>query len=194
MDEDLNSLRGKHVIVAATGCIGAMFLPNWVSWLRATLPETRLEVVVTRSALKFVTRDSIRPFLGKDVLVDSWYEESHPHPHIDFTHGIDAYLVHPASMNFVSRLSSGACDTPLMLGLQGTRKPVVIGASAPPEFVKGHMWPEYVSRLAARPNVRLLSPVEGTSAIRDDAAGSPPPLFVDTVSVLASACEELADE
>ena len=185
MLDALSTLNNRNILVVATGCIGAMFLPTWVSWMQTVVPQVNIRVLLTHSARRFVTDDAISPFLKSEILSDTWNDPSHPHIHIDLLDWPDGYLVHPASIHFLSRISLGLCDSPLMLTLQGTQKPIVVGVSAPPGFVNGPMWQRYLDLLAERNNISVLSPMVGSSALLENTPGSPPVLFSDSLASLA---------
>lgn len=178
-------LHSRRVLLYTTGCIGAMFLPQWVNWCHETIPELELKVVVSRSARRFIAKDTLRVFAG-DVLIDQWGPDNPLDMHIQLSEWPEAYLVHPASMSFISRLSLGLCDTPLMLAMQGSTRPIVVAASTPPNFVEGHVWEEHQQRLADRANITLIPPLAGHSAMRPGRSGSPATLFTEALSQLAT--------
>lgn len=185
VSNDLVPLNGRRVLLVATGCVGALMLPNWISWWKASLPETQLKVVLTRSALNFTTTTAVSSFLHDDVLIDEWDYSNRTDLHIHLSEWPDAVLVHPASMNFVSRLAIGLCDTPLMLALQGSTCPVVVAASAPPNFTQGAMWGRYQALLSERENISLLPPTTGISALRPNETGAPAVILPEAAQVLA---------
>lgn len=186
-------LCGKRILLVATGCIGTTMLPSWISWVKTALPDAELKVVVTRSALHFTTKTAISAFLHEDAIIDEWDHDSDPSRHLDLAEWPEAVLVHPASMSFVSRLSAGLCDSPLLLALQGTTlTPIVVAASAPPRFVQGKVWATYQKQLEDRLNITLLQPASGISALKPELTGSPAVLFTEALETLAQAVESTA--
>lgn len=173
----LSGLSGRRIAVVATGALGAMYLPAWLHWLRAAAPTVHTRTIVTKSALGFVGLDALTAFSNVPPEIDDWGRSPRSPKHLDIDDDVHAYVVHPATMSFVSRMSAGLCDSPTMLAIQGTKSPVVVAASAPPGFTDGPVWRRYESELNARPNIHLLAPEDGVSAKDQMRTGSPPRPF-----------------
>ncbi|MCK0517520.1 flavoprotein [Williamsia sp. DF01-3] len=186
----IDGLAERRIVVMATGALGSAFLHSWLGWLRSTSPSTQVRVVLTPAALQFVGLGTIRGF-GYEPVIDSWQDNEHRPIHVDLTQWAQGYLVHPATMNFVSRLSAGLCDSPAMLAIQGSTSPVVVAASAPPGFTQTPIWHRHRRALEDRPNVELLAPMKGFSVSDPDLEGLPPVLFPIAAQALSSA---LADQ
>jgi phosphopantothenoylcysteine decarboxylase/phosphopantothenate--cysteine ligase len=154
-----------------------MYLPAWLHWLKVVAPGVKVRVILTKSATQFVGLDALAAFSTSPVEIDEWGSSPRLAKHIELSDWAEAYVVHPATMNFVSRLSAGLCDSPTLLSIQGTHAPVVVAAAAPPNFTLGHVWTRYAAELGQRPNVHLLAPDEGISARDLTRAGSPPKTF-----------------
>jgi phosphopantothenoylcysteine decarboxylase/phosphopantothenate--cysteine ligase len=186
---DVSALSGKRLLLLATGALGTAFLPSWIGWIKQTVPDIDLQVALTPTALDFVGAKAVHGFLGAPALVDSWEASGGRSIHVEVGEWADGFLIHPASMSFVARLSAGLCDSPLMLAIQGTLKPVVVAASAPPGFVKTPVWRGYQEAFKARENVELLAPMEGESAHASSLVGSPATIFPIAAARLSSALE-----
>lgn len=184
---DLRGLEGRRIVVVGTGAPGAAFLPSWLGWLGQAAPDADVRVVLTRTATKFLGVAAVRTFTGTAPLIDDWEAEGGDPVHVELAQWAHGWLVHPATMDFVSRLANGACDSPAMLALQTSTAPVVVAASAPPGFVRTPVWRRFGDLLAERPNIRLLDPLDGVSAFDPTIAGSPPALFPTAAVTLASA-------
>jgi phosphopantothenoylcysteine synthetase/decarboxylase len=182
----VDGLADRRIVVMATGALGAAFLHSWLGWLRSTSPSTEIRVVLTPSALQFVGLGTLRGF-GYEPLVDSWSENEHRPVHVDLTQWAEGYLIHPATMNFVSRLAVGLCDSPAMLAIQGSTAPVVAAASAPPGFIQTPVWRQHCRTLEERPNVELLAPMKGYSVSDPELEGLPPVLFPVAAQALSAA-------
>ena len=113
-------LSGRRIAVVATGAPGAAFLPSWLSWIDQVAPGAEVRVVVTRSALQFVGAGALRTFTGRDPIVDRWDHDCADPVHVELGQWAEGWLIHPASMHFVSRLAAGSCDSPALLAVQGT--------------------------------------------------------------------------
>ncbi|WP_207843730.1 flavoprotein [Williamsia soli] len=182
----IEGLADRRIVVMATGALGASFLHSWLGWLSSTSPSTEIRVVLTPSALQFVGLGTIRGF-GYEPLIDTWSDNEQRPVHVELGQWADGYLVHPATMHFVSRLSAGLCDSPAMLAIQGSLAPVVVAASAPPGFTRTPVWKQYCTALALRPNVELLPPMKGFSVSDPALEGLPPVLFPAAAQALSGA-------
>ncbi|MBT2446174.1 flavoprotein [Streptomyces sp. ISL-43] len=157
--------RARRLLYITTGGMQAMLLPAWMSWLRTHYPHTEVHSVITRSARRFVGTTAVAATGGRGLpTVDTWPDEPDGALHTHLAAWPDAVLVHPATMHFIARLSTGLADTPVLLALQCTRAPIVICPSLPPG---GHLNPAYqrhVVELSTRENITVLPPVNGVSA------------------------------
>ncbi|GAB7181536.1 hypothetical protein ATKI12_1367 [Kitasatospora sp. Ki12] len=155
---------GRRLLYVTTGGVQAMFLPMWLSWLRANYPRTEVRAVVTASARRFVGSTAAAAAGGGGLpVVDRWPDEPDRALHVELAQWPDTVLVHPATMHFVARFSQGLADTPTLLALQCTRAPVVVCPALPPG---GHHNPAYrrhVAELSERDNVTVLPPIPGMS-------------------------------
>lgn len=187
----IEGLADRRIAVMATGALGASFLHSWLGWLRSTSPSTEVRIVLTPSALQFIGLGTIRGF-GYEPLIDDWSDNEHRPVHVELGQWAQGFLVHPATMHFVSRLSAGLCDSPALLAIQGSLAPVVVAASAPPGFTDTPVWQQYRRTLALRPNVELLAPMRGFSVSDPSLEGLPPALFPAAAQALSGAL--VADE
>ncbi|MFI8569083.1 flavoprotein [Rhodococcus sp. NPDC078407] len=184
-------LAGRNIVLVATGSIGTSLLPIWLPWLRHAA-DVNIRVVLTRAATRFVGTAAVHAFAGGSVRLDDWDACGDEAAHVEMNSWADAYLVHPATMNFVSRFAAGLCDSPYLLAMQGFTGPIVIAGAAPPGFVESPVWGQYERAIGARPNVRLLAPTEGFSTADPDNAGLPAVQFPLAVGALADAITQVA--
>ncbi|KZX21354.1 flavoprotein [Rathayibacter tanaceti] len=183
----LSGLADRRIVIAATGALGTAFLPSWIGWMQEVCPSTRFRVVLTPRARAFVGVSATTALTGERPLIDEWGDRHDDPVHVGLEQWAEGYLVHPASMDFLSRLSLGLCDSPLLLALQGTVRPLVVAAAAPPGFTSGPSWPLYTERMSARARTVLLPPMDGVSVAAPERVGAPPQLF----PVAAAALGEL---
>ncbi|GGO00711.1 hypothetical protein GCM10010116_01110 [Microbispora rosea subsp. aerata] len=187
-DAALPEFRAERLLLFATGSLGATFLPYWLNWLRLGYPALDTEVVVTRSAARFVSRQSIASIVGKDVPLDAWPDSPEPgSPHIRYASWPDVVLVYPATYHFLSRFAGGLGDTPMLLALQCTSALVGVAPALPPGADKSYGYRKSVAALRERPNVVLVDPVPGisTHTRRQDAlVAAPMPELLKRVEAL----------
>jgi phosphopantothenoylcysteine decarboxylase/phosphopantothenate--cysteine ligase len=138
------------------------------------LAQAGLEVqtVATPAALRFVGRATLEGLSGRPVFTDLW-EEGRALDHIDLARKADLALVCPATANTINRLAAGLADDPvtaLFLSWEIKAKPWWIAPA-----MNGRMW-EHPSTAASVARlrgwgVRVLDPVEGPHACREDGPG-----------------------
>jgi phosphopantothenoylcysteine decarboxylase/phosphopantothenate--cysteine ligase len=165
---------GAHrLLLVAAGSVSATFLPYWLDWLRLSYPDLQTQVVLTRSAERFVTPTAAAAFTSRPVLRDDWQpdETTRGALHVELTEWADAVAVYPATLHFLARLALGLADSPSLLALQCGNAPVVVAPALPPGGWGSPAVTTHVRALQARPNVAIAQPQPGRSITtgRDDA-------------------------
>ncbi|MFD3870871.1 flavoprotein [Streptomyces sp. NPDC058623] len=177
-----------RLLLVATGSVSAAELPSWIAWLRATHPELEIQTVLTRSAQRFVTRESLNLLTGRRTMVDAWPEEPVLRaPHVDLTAWAEAVLVHPSTFSYTARLALGLADSPSLLTAQCTAAPVAVAPALPPGGVRSHAFQRHVESLAERPNCVVVPPVPAlslTTGRTDSWAAAPLPDVLDALGAL----------
>ncbi|MDE2368672.1 MAG: bifunctional phosphopantothenoylcysteine decarboxylase/phosphopantothenate--cysteine ligase CoaBC [Burkholderiales bacterium] len=107
-------LAGKQVVLGLSGgiaCYKAADLARELVKSGATV-----QVVMTESATRFITRLTLQALTGRPVYTSTW-DERPPHAmaHIDLGREADAILVAPASADFIARVAQGRADDLLSL-------------------------------------------------------------------------------
>ncbi|MFF3442457.1 flavoprotein [Streptosporangium sp. NPDC002721] len=180
--------RAERLLVLATGSLGAAFLPYWLNWLRHAYPKLEVRVVLTRSAERFVTRQSVAAITGQKVPLDVWPQAPEPgSPHVEYAGWPDTVLVYPATYHFLSRFAAGLGDTPALLALQCTSAPIGIAPALPPGATGSHAYRRNLAALKERPNVVVADPVPTLSAHtreRDALGAAPLPTLIEQLERL----------
>lgn len=166
----------SRLVVVGTGSATATSLPAWLDWLRQACPDLTTTVVLTRGALRFVTRQAIEPRITGEFLLDTWPEEDTRARHVELTEWAQAFLVYPATLHFLARLALGLADSPALLAAQCATVPIALAPALPPGGADSPAFAAHWSTLAQRRNVVLAPPVPGRSLTtgRVDAAVPPP--------------------
>ncbi|MET8054784.1 MULTISPECIES: flavoprotein [unclassified Streptosporangium] len=190
------SFRAERLLVLVTGSLNATFVPYWFNWLRLFYPCLDIRAVVTRSAERFVTRQSLASILNKDVPLDVWPDVPKPgSPHVDYASWPDTVLVYPATYHFLSRFANGFGDTPMLLALQCTSALIGIAPAVPPNAIRSYAYQQHQAAIKARPNVAFVDPVLGISAhTREEsvAAAAPLPTLIERLEKLRAIREKEA--
>lgn len=159
------ALRTKRMLLVATGSISAAYLPSHLIWLRSWYPDLDIQVVVTRSARRFVSAEALGVLSGRELHHDVWGdgEDAAQPKHVEWWMWADSVLVYPATMHFLARLALGMADTPALLALQCTGSPVVVAPALPPGGWESEVMVRHVKSLRERSNIEVVPPVRGMS-------------------------------
>ncbi|MDG4827768.1 flavoprotein [Solwaraspora sp. WMMD1047] len=171
------SFGARRLLLVGTGAISIVQLPFWLNWLKTSYPELAVQVVLTRSGERFVSRHAVSALTQLVPIDDRWPEEPQPDAiHVRLAEWSDAVVVYPACLNFISRLAVGLADTPALLALQCTTAAIGIAPSLPPGADQNPVVVENLKRLAERRNV-VVAPTQPATSLttgRRDAAGAAP--------------------
>jgi phosphopantothenoylcysteine decarboxylase/phosphopantothenate--cysteine ligase len=118
------SLDGKRVLLGVTGSIAAYKAADIVRRIREHGADVK--VVMTKNALKFMSRLTFEALSGNPV-PHAEFQEEHPGiGHIDITNGLDIALVAPATANFIGKIASGIADDTLTTAMLALECPLLI--------------------------------------------------------------------
>lgn len=176
------SLHGKKILLGVSGGIAAYKTPHLVRLLRQA--DADVQVVMTRSAHKFVTATSLQAVSGRAVRDDLWDASAESSMgHIELARWADAILVAPASADLISRLATGRADDLLTTLCLASRAPVLLAPAMNQVMWEGPATARNVQTLLGD-GVQLLGPDSG-----DQACGEVGPGRMQEPEVLAEALE-----
>ncbi|SFN70586.1 phosphopantothenoylcysteine decarboxylase / phosphopantothenate--cysteine ligase [Formivibrio citricus] len=99
----------KKILLGVTGGIAVYKSAELVRQLVKAGHE--VQVVMTRSATEFVGPVTFQALTGRDVFVDMWDKQrGDSMAHISLTRWADAFVVAPATANFLAKLANGIAD------------------------------------------------------------------------------------
>lgn len=175
-DVKLPPLGFRRLLLVATGSLNAAFLPRDLAWLRMAYPELEVQVVLTRSALQFLTATTVGAITGRDAIVDEWPVPAADALHVRLQQWAQGIMVYPASLNYLARLALGLADAPSLLAIHCSTMPMVVAPALPPGGWDSPVTAAHVAALRQRPTITVLSPVPVLSFTtgRADADGPPP--------------------
>ncbi|WP_331750219.1 MULTISPECIES: flavoprotein [unclassified Streptomyces] len=168
----------ERLLLVGTGSVAVADLPFWVGWLRMAYPGLCVRVVLTRSAERFVTRQSLAGRSGGEALLDHWPDEPGPRArHVELSTWPQAVIVYPATFGFVARLALGLGDSPALLAAQCTDALIGIAPAPPPGGERNPVYQAHLVSLRERPQVVVGPPVPARSQTTGELhAWSPLPL------------------
>lgn len=179
----------QRLLLVVAGSLSAAFVPTWATWLRTNRPEVDVRIVVTRSALRFVTTPALTAATGGRVDIDAWpavdaVEDGVGALHTELGEWMDAAIVCPASWHYLARLSLGLGDSPSLLALHTAGVPVLVAPSLPPGSLDSPVLQEHLERLRARRGHLLAPMLVATSATSGRPGALVPPPLSDLVTQL----------
>jgi 3-polyprenyl-4-hydroxybenzoate decarboxylase len=114
-----------HLVLGISGSVAALDMTPIVRTLHRSFAD-RIDVILTRSAQKFVPADALRS-MGVDVSTGVFDARSKRRvPHMELAREATIVLVMPASARTIARLANGACSDLLSLVCTATKAPVVV--------------------------------------------------------------------
>jgi len=120
-----NPIANKNILLGVTGSIAAYKAADLASKL--TQAGARVDVILTQSALQFVTPLTFQSVTGRKAYADAdlWGGEGHV-THIGLGHAGDLLLIAPASANTLAKLAQGIGDNLLSVTALAATCPLVI--------------------------------------------------------------------
>ena len=119
--------RGR-VVLGVSGAVAAVDVPALARLLIARGFE--VAVMMTESARKFVTPESLAAITHRPVLSSFWTEDpAQPAPHIRLSTWADLVVVYPASAATLARIATGATEDLVAATVVATRAPVILAPS-----------------------------------------------------------------
>ena len=122
----VTGLQGRNILVGVSGSIAAFKAAGWVHALAGE--EARVTVIMTRSAVRFVSELTFAALSANRVHVDMFSPDpDRAMAHITLARDADLILVAPATAHTIARLAGGLADDLLTTSvLAAAGKPVVI--------------------------------------------------------------------
>ncbi|MEI6134732.1 MAG: bifunctional phosphopantothenoylcysteine decarboxylase/phosphopantothenate--cysteine ligase CoaBC [Desulfomonile sp.] len=115
----------SSILLGITGGISAYKIPLLVRFM--VKAGMNVQVVMTRSASKFVTPMTLATLSGNPVYCDMWGERDKPSvEHIFLADAARIAVIAPATANFIGKLAHGIADDMLTTVMMAFNKPVLI--------------------------------------------------------------------
>jgi phosphopantothenoylcysteine synthetase/decarboxylase len=160
------------------GTLSASHFPLHASWIRHNYPNVIRTVVLTKSALRFVTTQSIRSILECVVLEDDWdsFLKAGTN-HVKFGEDHDVIIVYPGSVDYIRRLSELDFSTPTTAAIASGTAQIIVCPSLPPGISEHPESQRHREKLIEFPRMSVINPVEGQSLSSVRPAFVPPPIW-----------------
>ncbi len=163
----LEALVGKRVVLCITGSIAAYKAVHLLRLLMQAGAD--LQVVATRSALRFVGASTLAGLSGRPVATDMF--GSAGEPHVELAGRADLVVVAPASADCLARAWAGRADDLVAALLSCADAPVVAAPAMHPRMFARWNVQRNVSELRERAGWTFAGPVEGPVASGEEGLG-----------------------
>ncbi len=158
------------VVLGVTGGIAAYKSADLIRRLKDQ--EFDVQVVATKSALKFVGETTFAALSGNPVISDIW-DQSHNVEHVQLAKKADAIVVAPATADFLAHLVYGFANDALLATLLVAKCPVVLAPAMHTEMWENSATRENVATLRRR-GFLVLEPAVGQLTGEDQGVGRLP--------------------
>ncbi len=162
-------LEGKKIVLGVSGGISAYKSVELLRMFQKAGAD--VQVVMTKTATKFVSEWTFESLTGKKV-----YVEFEGMEHIYVPHSADLFVVAPATANIIGKFANGICDTMLSTMLIATTCPVVIVPSMNWAMLKNPAVSENIKKISERNGYIVVEPEEGDLACGERGEGKFPHL------------------
>ena len=154
-----NPISGKRIILGVTGSIAAYKAADLASKL--TQVGAEVDVILTASALKFITPLTFQSVTGRKAFTDEdlWGGEGHV-THVALGRAGDLFVIAPASANSLAKLAHGISDNLLCVAALAARCPMVI-APAMDAGMFAHPATQANVEILRQRGVYFIGPAEG---------------------------------
>lgn len=162
-------LSNKTIIVGVTGGIAAYKACDVVSKLKKL--NANIHVIMTESACEFVQPMTFQTLSNNFVINDMFKEpKTWEVEHIELAKEADAFLIVPATANFIGKLAAGIADDMLTTTVMATRAPVIIAPAMNTNMYTNRIVQANMDKLGDL-GYRFIDPASGRLACGDIGAG-----------------------
>ena len=162
-------LSNKTIIVGVTGGIAAYKACDVVSKLKKL--NANIHVIMTESACEFVQPMTFQTLSNNFVINDMFKEpKTWEVEHIELAKKADAFLIVPATANFIGKLAVGIADDMLTTTVMATRAPVIIAPAMNTNMYTNRIVQANMDKLGDL-GYRFIDPASGRLACGDIGAG-----------------------
>ncbi|MBN1643643.1 MAG: bifunctional phosphopantothenoylcysteine decarboxylase/phosphopantothenate--cysteine ligase CoaBC [Dehalococcoidales bacterium] len=155
-------LKNKTVVLGITGGIAAYKAVDIASKL--TQAGANVRVVMTKSALEFITPLTFESITGNTVVTDMFQPNAeHRINHVALSEVADVIVIAPATANIIAKLACGIADDMLTCTVLATRAPVIVSPSMHTNMYENSITQENIAKLKKR-GFKMIEPQAGRLA------------------------------
>ncbi len=185
-------LANKTIVLGITGSIAAYKAADLASKL--TQAGAKVEVVMTKSATKFITPLTLRSITGRPVVTDMFELASEfSIEHVALAEAADVVVIAPATANVIAKLAAGIADDELTCTVLATKAPVILAPAMDVNMFQNPVTQENLAKLKAR-GFTIVGPEHGWLASGKVGMGclADTAKIIDTIGKVLEQCRDLA--
>lgn len=162
-------MAAKTLVLGITGSIAAYKACDIISRLRKQ--DVQVRVILTKAGSQFITPLALETMSHGPVITDMFNREAPWEvEHISLAKQADAFLIAPASANFLGKAANGIADDMLTTTILATRAPVLVAPAMNSAMYLHPAVQENMRRLEER-GYRFIQPESGRLACGDEGIG-----------------------
>jgi phosphopantothenoylcysteine decarboxylase/phosphopantothenate--cysteine ligase len=155
-------LAAKKILLGVCGGIAVYKAVELVSRLRRE--GAAVKVIMTESALKFVTQLTFREISGNPVAASMWADiSSYNVEHIALAEWADVFVIAPATANALAKLSCGIADDMLTTTALAVKAPIILCPAMNTNMYENPITQSNLGKLAAL-GMKVVRPASGRLA------------------------------
>ena len=178
-------LENKTILVGITGGIAAYKICSLIRMYKKAGAKVR--VVLTPSALNFVTKLTLQTLSDNEVYVENFEIEEYKPGHISLADEADIFVIAPATANTISKIANGICDNLLLSIACAFKKQFLLAPAMNTGMWENVFVQENIKKLESI-GCHILSPNSGFLACGTNGTGrmvEPEEIFEKTSEVLS---------
>lgn len=166
----MSKLTGKVITLGVTGSIAAYKSAEIVREL--VRRQAEVHVLMTANAHHFITDLTLSALSGNTVHTDMWSPDvPWEIDHLNIANRADAFVIAPATADFIARVAHGFANDLLTSTLMATRKPVIIAPAMNSAMYSNPIVQDNVTILQEKLGYHFCGPVEGQLASGKEGIG-----------------------
>ena len=178
-------LENKTILVGITGGIAAYKICSLIRMYKKARANVR--VVLSPSALNFVTKLTLQTLSNNEVYVENFEIEEYKPGHISLCDEADIFVIAPATANTISKIANGICDNLLLSTACAFKKPFLLAPAMNTGMWENDFVQENIKKLKSK-GYHILEPESGFLACGTNGRGrmvEVEDIFEKTVDILA---------
>jgi len=165
----MNSLAGKHLVLAMSGGIAAFKMAELA---RSLIAEgATVQVAMSEAATQFMTPVTMQALTGQPVFVSQW-DERIPNnmAHIELSRKADAIIAAPASADFMAKIANGLADDLISTMCLARECPLIVVPAMNKQMWDNPATQRNVAKLS-KDRIQVLGPTSGSQACGENGMG-----------------------